>query len=138
MNENKYPFVNHSRDPRFLTLRSLLTPRGRSQTGLYVIEGIRHLARAVEHKAPIRSIFVEPSVLVNPFGQKLAHGLRKRGVPGIRLSHQLYRDLTLANEPQGIGAIVRQRWFPLDHMQCIATLFAWRLNRSNHPVTSAR
>lgn len=84
---------------------------------MYVIEGIRHLARAVEHKAPIQSFFVEPSVLVNPFGQKLARRLGKSGVPGIRLSHQLYRDLTFANEPQGMGAIVRQKWFPLDQMQ---------------------
>jgi len=35
-------------------------------------------------------------------------------VPGIRLSHQLYRDLTLASEPQGIGAVLRQNWTPLN------------------------
>ena len=31
----------------------------------------------------------------------------------MRLSPQLYRDLTLASEPQGIGAVVRQQWIPL-------------------------
>jgi TrmH family RNA methyltransferase len=50
---------------------------------------------------------------LNPFGQKLARRLRKRGVVGVRLSYQLYRDLTLASEPQGIGAVVRQQWIPL-------------------------
>jgi RNA methyltransferase, TrmH family len=117
MHENKYPIVSHARDPRFLVLRSLQTPHGRSQTGLYIIEGIRHLARAVERNAPIDSIFVEPSVLSNPFGQKLARRLRKRGVPGIRLSHQLYRDLTLAAELQGIGAVLRQRWVLLPEIR---------------------
>lgn len=114
MNENKYPFVSNARDPRFLALRSLQIRQGRSRTGLYIIEGIRHLARAVEHKAPIESVFVDPSVLSNPFGQKLAKRLRKRGIPGIRLSHQLYRDLTLASEPQGVGAILRQQWLRVD------------------------
>jgi TrmH family RNA methyltransferase len=110
MDEYKYPLVNNSRDPRFLALRSLQTHQGRSRTGLYIIEGIRHVARAVEHNAPIESVFVNPSALSNRFGQKLARRLRKRGISGVRLSHQLYRDLTLASEPQGIGAIVRQRW----------------------------
>jgi RNA methyltransferase, TrmH family len=110
MHENKYPVVTHPRDPRYLSLRSLQTPQGRSRTGCYIIEGIRHLARAVEEQAPFQSVFLDPSVLSNPFGQKLARRLRKRGVPGVRLSRHLYRDLTLAAEPQGIGAVVRQHW----------------------------
>lgn len=113
MNENKYRFVCNPRDPSFLTLRSLQTPQGRSRTGRYIIEGIRHLARALEHNAPIESPFLDPSMLSNPFGQKLARRLRKQHVPGVRLSYQLYRDLTVASEPQGIGAIVRQQWVPL-------------------------
>ncbi|MGA2220001.1 MAG: hypothetical protein ABSG51_18080, partial [Terracidiphilus sp.] len=72
MNEKKYALVNGPRDPRFLTLRSLQTHQGRSRTELYIIEGIRHLARAVEHCVPIVSVFLDPSVLSNPFGQKLA------------------------------------------------------------------
>lgn len=117
MNENKYPFVSDARDPRFLALRSFQTRQGRSRTGLYIIEGIRHLARAVQHKAPIESVFVDPSVLSNAFGQKLAKRLRKRGIPGIRLSHQLYGDLTLAFEPQGVGAILRQQWLSVDRFR---------------------
>lgn len=113
MNENKYPVVGNPYDPRFLKLRSLQTPQGRSRTKLYIIEGIRHLARAVEQRAPIESVFLDPSALSNHFGQRLAKRLRQQGVPGIRLSHQLYCDLTHANEPQGIGAVVRQKWFPL-------------------------
>ncbi len=47
MNENKYSLVNSPRDARFLTLRSIQTPPGRIRSGLYLIEGIRHVARAV-------------------------------------------------------------------------------------------
>jgi TrmH family RNA methyltransferase len=117
MNEKRYPVVSFPRDPRFLKLRSLQTHQGRSRTKLFIIEGIRHLARAVEHCAPIESVFLDPSVLSNPFGQKLARQLRQQGVPGIRLSQELYRDLTLATEPQGIGAVLKQRWFPLEQLR---------------------
>src|SRR5207253_5780084 len=45
-----------------------------------------------------------------------SHGRpRKHGVTGVRLSQQLYRDLTLAAEPQGIGAVLRQQWTPLSN-----------------------
>ena len=117
MNETKYPAVSSPHDPRFLTLRSLQTSQGRSRANLFIIEGIRHLARAVEHCAPIESIFLDPSVLSNPFGQKLARRLRQQGVPGIRLSRELYRDMTLATEPQGIGAVLRQKWLPLEQIR---------------------
>ena len=110
MHENKYPIVAHDRDSRFVTLRFLQTPQGRSRSGQYLIEGIRHVARAVEHNAPIQSVFLDMSVLSNRFGRKLAQRLCKSGVPGIRLAPRLYRDLTLASAPQGIGAVVRQQW----------------------------
>jgi TrmH family RNA methyltransferase len=91
-------------------LRSLQTPQGRSRTGLYLIEGIRHVARAAEERAPIQSLFLSPGVLSNPFGQKLARRLRQSGIPSEQLTPQLYRDLSLAAEPQGLGAVVRQQW----------------------------
>jgi RNA methyltransferase, TrmH family len=117
MHENKYPLVDDARDARFITLRSLRAPEGRSRAGLYLIEGIRHVAQAVEHQAPIQSIFYEPSTLSNQFGQKLTKWLLRSGILGTRLSPQLYCQLTLALEPQGIGAIVRQHWTRLSDVR---------------------
>lgn len=108
MHENKPTLISDPRDPAYHTLRSLRTFQGRSRTGLYLIEGIRHLSRAVEHHAPIESVFLDPSVLSNHFGRRLARRLFRSGVPALRLSPQLYRELTQAAEPQGIGAVLRQ------------------------------
>jgi TrmH family RNA methyltransferase len=109
VNESKYPLVTNPRDPRFLNLCSLQTYKGRIQSGRYLIEGIRHLARAVEQRAPIEFLFVDPSVLSNPFGQRLTRRIRQSGVSCIRLAPDLYRELTLAAEPQGIGAVLQQQ-----------------------------
>jgi RNA methyltransferase, TrmH family len=113
MHEKKTPLINNPRDANYLALRSLQTSQGRSRTGSYIVEGIRHVARAVEHKAPILSLFIDPSVLSNHFGRELLKKLQRSGVPCARLSPQLYRELTLASEPQGIGAIIRQHWTPI-------------------------
>jgi TrmH family RNA methyltransferase len=117
MHENKNSLVRHSSDPRFINLLSLQTPRGRSRTGLYLIEGIRHVARAVDEHAPIQSIFAAPSALSNPFGKKLARKLRQSGVECLELSPWLYGELTRAAEPQGLGAVLRQRNVPIQSVR---------------------
>ena len=115
MHENQptQSLIQHASDPRYQQLRSLQTPQGRARSGLYLIEGIRHVARAVEEHAPIQSVFVSQAALSNPFGQKLARKLRQSGIPGVRLAPNLYRDLTLAAEPQGMGAVVGQQWLSI-------------------------
>ena len=82
----------------------------------------RHLATLLvpsSTAAPIESVFLDPLVLSNRFWPKLpARRLRQQGVPGIRLSRDLYRDLTLATEPQGIGAVLGGRgWLSLEQLQ---------------------
>ena len=116
MHEKKYPLLTDSRDSRFLTFRFLQTPQGRSRTGLYLIEGIRHVAQAVEQRAALQSIFYDPSILSNRFGRKLVEKLRAAGVPGVRLAPQLYRQLTLAADPQGLGAVMRQEWTRMEEL----------------------
>jgi TrmH family RNA methyltransferase len=117
MHDKKHCLVSHPRDPKFLNLRALQSPQGRSRTGLYLVEGIRHIARAIECRVQIESFFYDPSVLSNRFGRKLAARLRQAGVDSVQLSPQLYRELTLAAEPQGIGAVVRQSWTPIVNLQ---------------------
>jgi RNA methyltransferase, TrmH family len=84
--------------------------RGRERSGQYLIEGIRHVARAADEGARIQSLLVAPSALSNPFGQKLARRLRRSGIESLQLPPALYRDLTLAVEPQGLAAVVWQSW----------------------------
>jgi TrmH family RNA methyltransferase len=121
--EKKPLLISHSSDPRYNALRSLQNHQGRKRTGQYLIEGIRHVARALEENAPIELLFIEPSALQNPLGRKLARGMRKAGVPCIRLAPQLYRHLTLAAEPQGIGAVLAQRWHALSQIDLVRKPF---------------
>src|SRR5262245_32688023 len=79
MHENRNSTVVHPNDPRFLNLRSLQTPHGRSRSGLYLIEGIRHVARAVEDNAPIQSLFYAPSILSSPFGSQARPAVEASG-----------------------------------------------------------
>ena len=105
--------ITDPRHPLIQRLRSLQTPKGRAESGCYLIEGIRHVARAIEADAPIEHLFVAPSTLASPLGQKLARRLRQSGTPCAKLAPDIYHRLSLAATPQGIGAVIRQDWLPL-------------------------
>jgi TrmH family RNA methyltransferase len=102
--------VNHPLIKRF---QSLQTRTGRAKSGLYLIEGIRHVARAIDAGAPIEQLFIAPSHLSAPSGQVLARRLRQAGVPCAKLASDIYCRFSLAATPQGIGAVIRQHWLRL-------------------------
>lgn len=98
-------------------LRLLQTREGRDRTGQFLIEGLRPLAQAVEQKARIETLVVAPNVLINPLGLRLVKQLRIAGTPCYRLTPEVYHNLSQAEEPQGVAAVLRQRWEPLDQVR---------------------
>ena len=105
--------VSNRHSPVIKRIRSLQTRAAREQTGTYFIDGMRFVAQAVRHGVPIQTLVVAPGVLVHPFGQKLARQLQRAGTPGLAVTPEVYYSLSQAEEPQGIGAVVRQRCEPL-------------------------
>lgn len=135
MNANQHTraIVANAKDPRFRHLRSVRTPQGPSRSGLYLIEGIRHLARAVEENAPVESVFYAPSALSNTFGQRLVRELRRDGAAAIEIASALYREITLAADPQGLVAVIGAGADPRDPAAIRATMraiFAVKLARA--------
>lgn len=133
MHENKYPLIAQRFDPQYQLLRSLQSEKGRNRTGKYLIEGIRHVARAFEEHIPFDLLLIEPSALTNPFGQRLARRIRQSGIPRFRITPRLYRELTLASEPQGIAAVLTKRWTPLGDMRRVANALSLAVESIDQP-----
>src|SRR5713101_3894069 len=105
--------IANRHSPVIKRIRSLQTRAARERTGTFFIDGMRFVAQAVRHGVPIQTLVVAPGVLVHPFGQKLARQLQRAGTPCLAVAQEVYFSLSQAEEPQGIGAVVRQRWEPL-------------------------
>ncbi len=102
---------------------ALRNRRARDETQRFFVDGVRFLVAAVDAGAPIEGIVVAPRLLKSAVGQMLARRLRARGVPELRVDAATYAELSLAHEPQGVGAVVRQQWTPLrdvlvEHAAC--------------------
>lgn len=104
-------------NPRIKEIRSLRHRQEREQTGLFFIEGIRLVTEAVQLGADIRVLVVAPELLKSQFGQEVVRAEQERGTSCIEVTADVFRSLSVKDGPQGIGAVVRQRWESLDQVR---------------------
>lgn len=55
--------------------------------------------------------------MVHPSAQKLTRDQQHSGTPVIEVTPEVLHSIKLADDPQGIGAVVRQKWLPLDRVK---------------------
>jgi TrmH family RNA methyltransferase len=101
---------------RVAEVRRLRLRKEREASGLFFAEGIRVVAEAVELGAGIETLVVARGLLTSEFGAGLIEEQVEKGVPCLELSAEVFRSLSLKDNPQGLGAVVRQRWGKLDEI----------------------
>jgi len=100
-------------NPTAKAIRALRQRKEREATGSFFVEGIRLVAEAAQLGAPIERLVVAPELLASGFGRELVTGQAAAGVPVLEVSADVFAGLSQKDGPQGIGAVVRQRWEPL-------------------------
>lgn len=103
------PLIERSSLP-IKRIQRLRAREERERTGLFYIEGMRFVARALQHRARIEQLVVCQELLTHPFAHRLVHELKRRGTPLLEISRAAMERLSLAQDSQGLGAVVRQRW----------------------------
>ncbi len=110
--------ITSTSNPRIKLARKLQRDRKeRQQSGLFYVEGLRIAGEAVEAGWEIDSWIVSPELLVSEFGQDLVELQRRQGAPILEVGGQVFKSMALKEGPQGIAALVRQRWLPLERVQ---------------------
>jgi len=104
------PRINTWEDARLQSIRALGKRQERDRTGTFFAEGLRFVGQAVAQNAQIEAVLVVPKTLEHPFGLRLRRQLEQKRVPVWEITPELFLRLSRAEEPQWIGAVVRQRW----------------------------
>ena len=108
------PRLKSPEDARFQEVHALVARKVRDQKGLFFAEGLRFVAQAASHQAAVEAVLLVPKMLTHPLGHKLLRQMAVQGVPIWETTPELFLRLSRAEEPQWIGAVVRQRWESLD------------------------
>ncbi len=95
-------------NPKIKQIRALDRRKGREASGLFLVEGIRHVGEAVASGAQVEYICYAPDLLRGEFAQDLIQEQASRGLPCYALPGELFSWLASKENPQGILAVVRQ------------------------------
>ncbi|MBP1468735.1 RNA methyltransferase [Candidatus Chloroploca sp. M-50] len=98
-------------------IRSLRQRKARVASGLCFVEGIRLVTEAAEAGAELVQLVVAPALLTSAFAHDLVATLRQQGTEVIEVSAEVFASLSAKDGPQGLAAVVRQRWLDLAEVQ---------------------
>lgn len=107
------PLITSRTNPAIKDIRALRERKERARTGLFFIEGIRLVLEAAQLNADIETLVTAPDLLKSDAARQMIEQQRARGVPVLDVSADVFSSLSHKEGPQGVGAVVRQRWQPL-------------------------
>lgn len=97
-------------------IQRLQDRRERERSGLLHVEGIAGVLRAHAAGVPIEAVLHDPILIRSPAAEVFVRKLRKSGVPTWRVGPEAFRTASFTTRASGLGAVVRQRWTPLDQV----------------------
>ncbi len=104
-------------NPRIKQIRQLLGQRKERQaSGLFVVEGIRHVGEAVAAQANLEYICYSPDLLSSDFARQLVEKQAELGTACFAIDGETFNRLAGKENPQGILAVVRKPRAELDNL----------------------
>ncbi len=124
--------VSSRSNDRIKAIRALREKKERDTTGTFFAEGHLLLKAALQTGAVFEQVVLAPERLDDDEAD-LANDLDDLGVPILEVTTELFDLIAFREEAQSIGAIVRQRWEPLEAVGT-ATRRCWLwLHEVQHP-----
>lgn len=93
--------------------RSLREARERERTGRFAVEGTRFVLKALEAEQRIDVVLRCRELLIGPGANAVEALLERHGTSVIDIPPDVFGRVSLAARPQGLLAILRQRWTAL-------------------------
>lgn len=109
--------ITSSANPRLKAIRKLRDRKERQASQLFYVEGLRPVIEAVQLKVDIETIIYSPDLLTSEIGRKAIVRAKALNYEMLETSAQVFKSLSLKEDPQGIAAVARQRWLELDEVE---------------------
>lgn len=106
--------ITSTANPSIRRIRALRQRKARDETGLCLVEGIRPVAEALQSGAELDQLLVAPALLRSAFARDLVAVQRAAGTPVLEVSPEVFASIAQKEGPQGLAAVVRQRFSSLD------------------------
>ncbi|HEY9077351.1 MAG TPA: RNA methyltransferase [Anaerolineaceae bacterium] len=105
-------------NPRIKWIRKLRERKEREAEGVFFAEGLRIVLEASQEGADIDFLVISRELLRSNHGLALVSKLEGNGVPILEVDAAVFRLISQKDGPQGIGAVIRQKWESLEKVTC--------------------
>jgi len=110
--------ITSTTNTRVRDIRSLQRRKERDSRGLAYVEGIRTVLGALESDwGDVALLIVAPDLLKSDRALKGIAEAEKRGIERLDISAEVFKTLSNRDGPQGLSAVVRQRWTSLRSLE---------------------
>lgn len=109
--------ITSASNERIKAIRRLQERKGRLESGLFYLEGLRIVGEALEAGAEVETLVFSAELLRSEFGHTLVEEFGAQGGQVLEVSREVFERLALKDGPQGIAAVVRQHWTSLDEVR---------------------
>ncbi|MDA0352385.1 MAG: RNA methyltransferase [Chloroflexi bacterium] len=102
--------ITSTANERIRAIRTLRRRKDRDERGLAYVEGIRAVLGAIEAGADIALLVVSPDQLSSERAREALTTAEAAGVERLDVTAKVFESISDRDGPQGLGAVVRQRW----------------------------
>ncbi len=103
-------------NPKIKLARSLQQRKFRRETGLFLVEGLRHVGELLASGQPVEYLCYAPDILISPFARETLEQAKMRGLPILTLTPETLASLGERDGADGIIAVAKQNPRPLSDL----------------------
>lgn len=112
--------ITSTSNPRIKAIRKLMDSKERAATNTFLAEGLRVVGQAVDSGAKILELLYCDELLISDYGKRLIAILKvDPTVEIIEVSKNVFDSLARKDKPQGIAAVIHQKWPELNALSGI-------------------
>ncbi len=102
--------ITSTANPHIKAIRKLNDSKERSLTQTFLAEGLRVVGQAVDSQAEILEFIYNDELLISDYGQVLISTALQSGKKATLVSRNVFESIARKDKPQGIAAVVQQKW----------------------------
>lgn len=125
--------ISSRNNPTIKQIRALRERKERERSGLFFAEGLHLVTEAVQVGERIETLIVAPELLASAHGQEIVARARQNGAACLEVTAEVYNTLSMRENFQGIGAVMRQKWERLETVRLGAELCWVALDAVQYP-----
>lgn len=125
--------ITSNSNPAIVEIRKLYDAKHRKETGLFLAEGLKAVGQAFDSGSEVQTVLYSSELLISDYGWQLVQHFHNVKVKTLEVSSTVFENLARKDKPQGIAAVIKQKWNAILDFHCPPKGLLVALNSIQNP-----